>query len=172
MRTLLLSVCALTLAGSAAAQGGTAVSGVGTIYTVAKGNLIRAAEQMPEADYSFQATKDVRTFGQLVGHVADANYMFCSMVTGEPNPNTGSLEKTVTAKAELVKALKDAFTFCDKAYQIGDSKGVEAVDLFGMKTNRVGVLAFNARHDMEHYGNIVTYMRLKGMVPPSSQPRQ
>lgn len=171
MRTLLLSVCALTLAGSAAAQGGTAVSGVGTIYTVAKGNLIRAAEQMPEADYSFQATKDVRTFGQLIGHVADANFYFCSTVAGEKNPSTGAFEKTLTAKADLVKALKDAFTYCDTAYQISDSKGVEPVEIFGMKTNRVGVLAFNAGHDMEHYGNIVTYMRLKGMVPPSSQPR-
>jgi uncharacterized damage-inducible protein DinB len=171
MKVVLLPFIALTIAASAAAQTGTAVSGVSTIYTVAKNNLIRAAEQMPEADYSFQATKDVRTFGQLVGHVADANFMFCSMVTGEANPNKGSLEKTVTAKADLVKGLKDAFAFCDKAYQIGDSKGLEAADLFGMKTNKVGVLAFNAGHDMEHYGNIVTYMRLKGMVPPSSQPR-
>jgi uncharacterized damage-inducible protein DinB len=170
MRVLLLPALVLTLGGSAAAQG--AVSGVGLGYNVAKGNLIRAAEQMPEADYSFQATKDVRTFGQLVGHVADANFMICSTASGEANPNPGSLEKTLTAKTDLVKALKDSFTFCDKAYQISDSKGTEEVTLFGsMKTNRVGALAFNAAHDMEHYGNIVTYMRLKGMVPPSSQPR-
>ena len=170
MRVLLLPAFVLTLAGSAAAQG--AVSGVGTIYNVAKNNLVRAAEQMPEADYGFQATKDVRTFGQLVGHVANANYMICAMASGEKSPNAVDVEKTVTAKADLVKALKDSFTFCDKAYQITDAKGLEEMTLFGMKTNRVGVLAFNAGHDMEHYGNIVTYMRLKGMVPPSSQPRQ
>jgi uncharacterized damage-inducible protein DinB len=169
MRVLLLPAFVLTLAGSAVAQ--SAVSGVGTIYNVAKNNLVRAAEQMPEADYGFQATKDVRTFGQLVGHVADANFYFCSTAAGEQNPSQGQFEKTLTAKAELVKALKDSFTYCDKAYQISDTKGVEEVTLFGMKTNRVGTLAFNAGHDMEHYGNIVTYMRLKGMVPPSSQPR-
>ena len=169
MRVLLLPVFVLTLAGSAAAQG--AVSGVGLGYNIAKNNLVRAAEQMPEADYTFQATKDVRTFGQLVGHVADANFMICSTASGEASPSTASSEKTLTAKADLVKALKDSFTFCDKAYQIADAKGLEEVTLFGMKTNRVGALAFNAAHDMEHYGNIVTYMRLKGMVPPSSQPR-
>ena len=169
MRVLLLPAVVLTLAGSAAAQ--SAVSGVSTIYNVAKNNMIRAAEQMPEADYAFQATKDVRTFGKLVGHVADANFYFCSTAAGEQNPSKGEFEKTLTAKADLVKALKDSFTYCDKAYQIPDSKGVEEITLFGMKTNRIGALAFNAGHDMEHYGNIVTYMRLKGMVPPSSQPR-
>jgi uncharacterized damage-inducible protein DinB len=169
MRVLLLPAFVLSLAGSAAAQ--SAVSGVSTIYNVAKGNLVRAAEQMPEADYSFQATKDVRTFGKLIGHVADANFYFCSQAAGEQNPSKGEFEKTLTAKTELVQALKDSFAYCDKAYQISDTKGVEEVTLFGMKTNRVGALAFNAGHDMEHYGNIVTYMRLKGMVPPSSQPR-
>lgn len=170
MRVLLLPAFVLTLAGSAAAQ--SAVSGVGLGYNIAKNNLIRAAEQMPEADYSFQATKDVRTFGQLVGHVADANFMICSTASGEASPSTGSFEKTLTAKNDLVKALKDSFTFCDKAYQLADAKALEEVTLFGsLKTNRIGALAFNAAHDMEHYGNIVTYMRLKGMVPPSSQPR-
>jgi uncharacterized damage-inducible protein DinB len=170
MRVLLLPAFVLTLAGSAAAQG--AVSGVGLGYNIAKNNLIRAAEQMPEGDYGFQATKDVRTFGQLVGHVANANFMICATASGEANPNSADVEKTMTAKADLVKALKDSFTFCDKAYQIADSKALEEVTLFGsLKTNRVGALAFNAAHDMEHYGNIVTYMRLKGMVPPSSQPR-
>ena len=169
MRVLLLPAFVLSLAGSAAAQG--AVSGVGLGYNIAKGNLIRAAEQMPEGDYGFQATKDVRTFGQLVGHVANANFMICATASGEANPNSADIEKTMTAKADLVNALKDSFTFCDKAYQITDAKGLEEMTLFGMKTNRVGALAFNAAHDMEHYGNIVTYMRLKGMVPPSSQPR-
>ena len=168
MRVLLLPAFVLTLAGTATAQG--AVSGVGLGYNIAKNNLVRAAEQMPEGDYSFQATKDVRTFGQLIGHVADANFMICSTASGEANPSTTSSEKTLTTKTDLVKALKDSFTFCDKAYQLADSKAAEEVTLFGsLKTNRIGALAFNAAHDMEHYGNIVTYMRLKGMVPPSSQ---
>ena len=166
MRTLTIALFALCTSSLAAQTG--AVAGIGTIYGVAKGNLIKAAEQMPETDYSFKATPEVRSFGQLVGHVANANYMFCAMALGEKSPNSTDIEKT-TAKAGLVQALKDSFTYCDKAYAISDADGTASVDLFGMKTNKIGVLSFNSAHDMEHYGNIVTYMRLKGMVPPSSQ---
>jgi uncharacterized damage-inducible protein DinB len=151
------------------AQAGSAVSGLGAVYGAGKRFLVAAAEQMPETDYGFKATAEVRSFGEIVGHVADANYMFCSTATGTKNPKEGSsFEKTAT-KAELVQALKDAFAYCDQAYQMADAKGTEPVEMFGMKTNRLGVLAFNAGHNYEHYGNIVTYMRLKGKVPPSSQ---
>ena len=166
MKTLTIALFVLSTSSLSAQTG--AVAGIGTIYGVAKGNLIKAAEQMPEADYSFKATPEVRSFGQLVGHVANANYMFCAMVLGEKSPNSTDLEKT-TAKAGLVQGLKDSFTYCDKAYAITDAAATANVDLFGMKTNKIGVLSFNSAHDMEHYGNIVTYMRLKGMVPPSSQ---
>ncbi len=169
MRKLMLPIVALAITGTAQAQAGTAVSGVSTPYTVAKRFLTAAADQMPEADYGFRATEQVRTFGQLVGHVADANYLLCSIAAGEENPSKASFEKTLTAKADLVKALRDSFGYCDGKYVMADAKALEEATLFGMKTNRVGVLAFNAAHDMEHYGNIVTYMRLKGMVPPSSQ---
>ncbi len=166
MRMLTIASLSL-LATPLAAQGG-AVAGLGAIYTVAKGNLVKAAEQMPEENYAFKATPEVRSFGQLVGHVANANYMICSMALGEKNPNATDFEKT-TAKAGLVQAIKDSFTYCDKAYAMTDAAGVEEATLFGMKTNKMGILSFNSGHDMEHYGNIVTYMRLKGMVPPSSQ---
>jgi uncharacterized damage-inducible protein DinB len=166
MKTLTIALFVLSTSSLSAQTG--AVAGIGTIYGVAKGNLIKAAEQMPEADYSFKATPEVRSFGQLVGHVANANYMFCAMVLGEKSPNSTDFEKT-TAKAGLVQGLKDSFTYCDKAYAITDAAATANVDLFGMKTNKIGVLSFNSAHDMEHYGNIVTYMRLKGMVPPSSQ---
>ncbi len=56
-------------------------------YTLVSGEVIAAAEKMPEQNYSFKPTPDVRSFGQLVGHVADAQYGFCSMATGEPNPD-------------------------------------------------------------------------------------
>jgi uncharacterized damage-inducible protein DinB len=150
-----------------AAQTG-AVAGLGTVYNVAKGYVTKAAEQMDEANYSFKATPEVRSFGQLLGHIANANYMFCSMVLGEKSPSTTDFEKT-TAKAALVQGIKDSFTYCDKAYAISDAEGVKDVTLFGMKTNKIGVLSFNSAHDMEHYGNLVTYFRLKGIVPPSSQ---
>jgi len=146
------------------------VASVQPLYEMAKGWLIRSAEQMPEANYSFQPTPEIRTFGQLVGHVANANYMFCSTVKGEKNPSASDFEKT-TAKAALVQALKDAFAYCDAAYQMSDAKATtEQVTFFGSMTgSRLWALMFNVAHNNEHYGNVVTYFRLKGMVPPSSQ---
>ena len=171
MRYLTLSLAALTLvvtAPPAAAQGG-AVSGLSAPYHMVHGFVVGAAEAMPEANYSFKPTPEVRTFGLLVGHIANANYMFCSTATGEKNPNATDFEK-VSDKAALVAALKASFDYCTKAHGMTDAKGVEPINMFGMDLNRLGVLSFNTVHDAEHYGNMVTYMRLKGLVPPSSQP--
>src|SRR5262245_49677035 len=76
-------------------------------YAVVKNNVIKAAEKMPESNYGFRPSDDVRTFGQLVGHVADAQYLFCSSVVGKDNPKL-NIEKTKTSKADLIKALNDA----------------------------------------------------------------
>lgn len=141
------------------------------LYTMAKTNLVKGAEEMPEDQYSYKPTPDVRSFGQLVGHVADANYMFCAAVLGEKPPVSG-IEKSKTTKADLVQAVKDAFTYCDKAYDtMTDSKGANMVKFFGQERPALGVLDFNVVHDYEHYGNMVTYLRLKGLVPPSSAGR-
>jgi uncharacterized damage-inducible protein DinB len=112
----------------------------------------------------------VRSYGQIVGHVADAQYLFCSIALGEKNPGL-KIEQTKTSKADLVAALKDAFAYCDKAYNgMTDVSASEMVKLFGMDVPRLGVLMGNFGHSMEHYGNLVTYMRLKNIVPPSSEP--
>ncbi len=140
-------------------------------YNLIRGNVAKAAEKVPEEDYSFKPTPDVRSFGQLVGHVADASYMFCSLVLGEKNPSPG-VEKTKTSKADLMKALNDAFAYCDKAYGgMTDTAGLEKTKFFGREFPKLSILSFNVGHDYEHYGNMVTYMRLKGIVPPSSEPR-
>jgi uncharacterized damage-inducible protein DinB len=133
-----------------------------------KGWLMRSAEQMSEANYSFKPTPQVRSFGQIIGHLADAHYMFCSTAKGEANPSKAELEKT-TGKVALIQALKDSYAYCDGAYQLDDAKAMEEVSFEGMKGSRLWALAFNMAHDNEHYGNIVTYFRIKGMVPPSSQ---
>jgi uncharacterized damage-inducible protein DinB len=134
--------------------------------------LTRSADKVSEADYAFKPTKDVRSFGQILGHVADAQYAFCSAVSGEKSPATGSVEKTKTTKADLVAALKDAFAYCDKVYEgMTDASAAQSIKFFGRDTTKLGILAFNNMHDMEHYGNLVTYMRLKNIVPPSSEPR-
>ena len=125
---------------------------------------------MPEENYSFKPTPEVRTFGQLVGHVADANYMFCSKASGEANPSTGSIEKTKTSKADLVAALKDAVAYCNKAFDgMTDAKGSEMVQMFSYHLAKLTLFSLNTAHTDEHYGNMVTYLRLKGIVPPTSE---
>ncbi|HEU4994547.1 MAG TPA: DinB family protein [Gemmatimonadaceae bacterium] len=139
------------------------------VWQIALGFASRAAEQMPESLYTFQPTKDIRTFGQLVGHVADAQYAFCAAALGEKSPMTVNHEQSTKSKAALVQAVKDAGTYCQRAYAMSDATSAAQVELFGMKMTKLGVLILNASHDYEHYGNMVTYLRLKGMVPPSSQ---
>jgi uncharacterized damage-inducible protein DinB len=133
-------------------------------------NITRAAEQVPEARYAYRATPEVRTMGQLFGHVADASYAMCGAVSGAAGP-AESVETTKKTKAEIQQALTDAFAFCGSAFEtVNDTTGGAAVTLFEtINTTKLGALAFNNAHNMEHYGNIVTYMRLNKMVPPSSQ---
>src|SRR5581483_12073007 len=127
------------------------------LYGVVSGQVVGAAEKMPEANYSFKPTPEVRSFGQLVGHVADAQYNFCSMVSGETNPNKG-IEKTTTSKADLVAALKDAVTFCNKAYgAMTDADGAQMVKFMNFTVAKLTVLSLNTAHTDEHYGNMVTY---------------
>lgn len=138
-------------------------------YTLVSGEVIAAAEKMPEQNYSFKPTPDVRSFGQLVGHVADAQYGFCSTAVGEPNPMK-AIEKTKTSKADLVTALKDAVAYCNKAYaSMTDARGSQTVKMMNYDVARLTVLSVNTAHTDEHYGNMVTYLRLKGIVPPSSE---
>ena len=138
-------------------------------YTRVSTLLMKSAEKMPEENYSFKPTDGVRTYGQILGHVADAQYLFCSIATGEKNPDL-KIEQTKTSKADLMVALKDAFAYCDKAYSsMTDASGAQTVSLFGRDTPKLGVLTVNNMHNMEHYGNLVVYMRMKGIVPPSSE---
>lgn len=137
-------------------------------YTMVKTNIIKSAEKMPEADYSFRPTPAVRTFGQLIAHVADAQYEFCSPVRGEQK--SSDIEKTVTGKAELISALKTAFAYCDEAYNsMTDAHAADKIKFFGGNRTKLVTLEFATMHDDEHYGNIVTYLRMKGLVPPSSE---
>ena len=138
-------------------------------YTSVAGYLTRTAEQVPEADYAFKPTPEVRSFGQLLGHVADAQYGFCSGVLGVANPSP-DVEKTKTTKAALVEALKGSAELCAKAYAIPDSEAHATMKMFGREVPKFRALLINLTHDWEHYGNLVTYMRLKGLTPPSSQP--
>lgn len=142
------------------------------LHSMAKNNILRSAEKMPEEDYSFKPTPEVRSFGQILGHIADAQYLFASAVLGEQNPSP-NVEKTKTTKADLIQGLKDAFAYSDKAYDgLKDAQAADMVKFFGQDRAKLTILSFNSLHDFEHYGNLITYLRIKGLVPPSSEPRK
>lgn len=141
----------------------------GTLDLV-KGWLLKAAEQVPEEHYAFAPAPTVRSLGAIFGHIADANFNICSVASGEKPVMSGSIEKTKKTKAELRDALAQSLKFCEAAFDgMTAARADEVVKFFVPGTNtRLGVLAFNNAHNFEHYGNIVTYMRMKGLVPPSS----
>lgn len=141
------------------------------LYDMVKVNIVKAAEKMPEANYSYKPTEAVRSFGQLIGHVADAQYLFCSAAKGETAPASAA-EKSKTKKADLQAALAEAFAYCDAVYtSMTDASIVQSAKFFGRERTKLTILNFNTSHNNEHYGNIVTYMRLKSLVPPSSEGR-
>ncbi len=127
-----------------------------------------AAKDVPESMYSYRPTPEVRTLGELFGHVAGSEIMFCGMSLGDKAAED-NVEKTAKTKAALVKALADAKAYCAKAYAKTDAANAGMVDIFGSQHSKLYALMMNATHDNEHYGNIVTYMRMNKMVPPSSK---
>jgi uncharacterized damage-inducible protein DinB len=175
MRTTLLAAVLVVATPVAAlaqhqhdSRSSTAVGALGPLWQRTKDLLVKSVEQMPEAKLAFKATPDVRSFGQIVGHVINEHYIFCSAALGEKDPNTVTYEN-VTTRAGLLEGLRQSFTYCDPAYAMSEAKAMEQTDFFGNTGSRLWVLTFNLTHDSEHYGNLVVYFRLNGMVPPSSR---
>jgi uncharacterized damage-inducible protein DinB len=147
-------------------------------YTTNRNYLARTAEKMPEGSYGMRPgpQMEVRTFGQILGHLANFNFLWCSQAKGEKNPSQGHDFEKAATKAELVKGLNDALTYCDTAYSsLTDASGTETITITqenGRQTQslRMSLLVLNYGHNNEHYGNLVTYMRIKSIVPPSSEP--
>jgi uncharacterized damage-inducible protein DinB len=168
-RILVLSgAMVLAMAGPALAQkvvaDALARSAAGTFR-----NLVESAEKMPEADYGFQATKETRTFAAFVGHTINAAYNNCSRAKGEPNPNKDDLEK-VTAKAKLVEAAKAVQAYCDAVYAAQtDATLAEMVQAGQNQVPRAQLLIGLVSHNMNEYGQKVILMRLKGIVPPTTE---
>jgi uncharacterized damage-inducible protein DinB len=143
---------------------------VRTDYKTIRDYFTRAAEKMPAADYGFKPSPDVRSFGQQVAHVADDQYNLCAPAKGETRKAAYTeIENTLSTKADLVPALKAAFAYCDGAYDtLTDASGAAMVTS-GNRRTRFGMLNWNLWHTWEHYGNVVVYLRMKGLVPPSSE---
>ena len=139
-------------------------------YNSVKSNLLKAADKMPDDGYTFKPTPEQRDFAGWIAHVADAQTSGCSRALGTPKTPSAASK---TSKADLVAALKDSFDTCDAAYAaLSDSNANDPVQTFRGATPRMAALAQNVEHDNECYGTIAVYLRLKGIVPPSSEPRK
>jgi uncharacterized damage-inducible protein DinB len=176
MKSALLVLAAILgggLSTSLQAQNGAAanaaVSTTRLLWEPVIGYITTVAEELPEGKYSFKPTPEVRSFGEMFGHVAGAQYMFCSAATGEPPRQEDDIEKTKKSKADLVAALKASTDYCNKAYAQDDRAAQGKIKLFGQERTRLHALGMNATHNAEHYGNLVTYLRINKMVPPSSR---
>jgi len=173
----LLLFTALSLAGApmgAQAQAGNAsanpaVNTTRMLWEQLTAYITAAAAELPESTYAYRPTAEVRSFGQLVGHVAGAQYLICAAAMGEPPREEDEIERSRTSKAELLAALEASTKYCGRAYQQTDRAAQQGTKLFGQERTRLYALGLNATHNAEHYGNIVTYLRLNGIVPPSSR---
>ena len=167
---LLLALTAVPALGQdgGAAPADPAMGSVAPLYRQMRDFITAAAEQMPEGEYGFRPTPEVRSFGQVVGHIANVQFIACTTALGEANPNPANLEET-TDRAALIEGLRASSAVCDRAYAQTDAQAMGMTTLFGRERTRFSVLVLNVTHDFEHYGNLVTYLRLRGMVPPSSQ---
>ena len=156
--------------GVAAALSPSTAASVTNMHMTIRRNLIEAAEAMPAADFGFKPTPEIRSFAELLGHVTAANYFFCSMAKGEQSVFKPS---NASDKQSVVKALGDSLTHCDGVYkETTDANANQMVKIAGpggaTQSTRALVLMFNTTHNNEHYGNIVLYLRLKNIVPPST----
>jgi uncharacterized damage-inducible protein DinB len=177
MRILLL--LALSLVGLQApltAQnqkaGGTANAAVSTarmLWEQPTQYITTIAEELPESTYAYRPTPEVRSLGQMIGHVAGAQNLLCAAALGEPTKAEDEIERTRTTKAGLVAALKASTKYCARAYAQTDRAVEQMTKVFGQERTRLYALGLNANHNAEHYGSLVTYLRLNGIVPPSSR---
>jgi uncharacterized damage-inducible protein DinB len=139
-------------------------------YTAVRDFFLQAAEEMPDSLYSFRPTPAVRTFARQVAHVADDQYNLCSRARGEVRHAAyTAIEDSLSTKHALLVALQGAFAYCDTAYATLTQATADLPTPGGKGRTRLGYLNWNMWHTWEHYGNVVVYLRLNGLVPPSSQ---
>jgi hypothetical protein len=166
------TVCAAAQAPTAGQKVGLATS-MQNAYATLKGNLTQAAEKMPEANYGFKPAPDpdLRTYGQWIGHQADNQFTNCATIKGMPSPSPAQSNEKKATKAELVKALADAFAFCDGAMSaLTDQNALQMIKQGEGETARGAVVSALLSHGLESYGIAVVYLRAKGIAPPNAAP--
>jgi uncharacterized damage-inducible protein DinB len=169
MKKLATAVLLLALSIPQAASAQTVTSSLLSLFETTKDNIMASAEMLDEDLYAFRPTDEVRSMGELFAHIANAQYSFCSAAAGESSPATENFEQTRTSKSGIIAALEMGFGYCEGVFsRMTDDMGGRSLTFFGSPNTVFGVLAFNSAHNYEHYGNLVTYMRLNGITPPSS----
>jgi uncharacterized damage-inducible protein DinB len=164
------AVVGLMLAGSALGQGSPLASEVQHAYAAVKPNILKAAEKMPAEDYGYKPTPDIRTFARVVNHVIEAQIHICG-AANHVDPSAAPKVPADTAdKAAILEALNASFAECDKAYAaLTDANMTEMLQAGPMKRSRLSLMWGNVSHDNEQYATLALYLRLKGLVPPSSE---
>lgn len=176
-RKVLLAVCSVVVSTitviTAAAQLTDTIGTLKFFYDYNKRNILASAEKMSEANYGFKPSPDIRSFGEVLGHITDVNYLTCSAMKGEANPSKDSVEKTAKTKDDFVKALKASYDYCDGAFaNLSEAMMKETYKAGERQQPKAGMVILNTQHGMEHYGNLVIYLRMKGIVPPTTERAQ
>jgi uncharacterized damage-inducible protein DinB len=139
-------------------------------YAAVKGNILKSADKMPAADFSYKPTPDVRTFARVLNHVTEAQANSCGAANGTPVDARVKAPAETADKATIVAALNASFAECDKAFAaLTDANALEMVDLGRGKRSRIGLMWGTSQHDTEQYATLALYLRLKGIAPPSSE---
>ncbi len=170
MKRILLIAIAAVLVIPTAGQAQNAMSqSLKSLNDGVVGYIMSTARMVDSELYDYRPTEEVRSLGEILGHLANAQYMFCAAVAGESSPNSQNWEEMASDKDAIVAALVDAFAYCEGVYSsTTDAQAARELTFFGSPNTVAGVLAFNTGHNYEHYGNLVTYMRINGITPPSS----
>ncbi len=166
LAALVFCTCALQAQGQAPGANPLSTE-LKSAYTSVKNNLVRMAEKMPEENYTFKPVAEIREFGAAIAHIADMQMRVCSTVNGEAKSVNAASK---TTKADLVAALQTSFAECDKAFDtLTDASAVQMMTMGRGQRSKLGALNQIVAHDNEEYGYLAVYLRLKGIVPPSSE---
>jgi uncharacterized damage-inducible protein DinB len=169
MKSASILILMIACAAGMYAQDNPFTTDVKSSYNGIKLTLTKAADKMPADDYSFKTVPSVRSYGEMVGHIADVQLALCGIAKGEQKKGTAASK---TSKADLQNELKTSFAYCDTVFDsMTDKEGATKVKMFGRDMTKLGVLNFVVDHDNEMYGNLVAFLRIKGIVPPSSEGR-
>ncbi|HEY1732615.1 MAG TPA: DinB family protein [Terriglobales bacterium] len=173
MQRTKLALAALMVSGMALAQTPAPTGPAGEVqgsYGRLKPFVIKSAEDMPAENYQFKPTPEIRTFARVVNHVTEAQFRSCGSANHLEASAISKPPSDTADKATIVEALKASFAECDKAYAaLSDSNLTEMIQIGPAKRSRIGLAWGNVSHDNEQYATLALYMRLKGLVPPSSE---